>query len=62
MMEKWLKERKPTDVNTISCYCPLDGDNVVVGLSFMGSKPPFGAMVGEFWFDENLNICVELYQ
>jgi len=54
MYKKWVKDR---DVGT---YCPLEGETVVLGWVVASHVP--GEVVGEFWYDENHRIKVELYE
>ncbi len=53
-MKRWVRERN-TD-----CYCPIEDDNhtVVLGMNFIGDPP--GEVVGEFWFDAEGGLHVEV--
>lgn len=51
--EYWIRERG-TD-----CYCPIEDGNIVIGMNLITTEPP-GPCVGEFWYDKDLKIQVEL--
>jgi len=57
MWAEWVKERN-TEPPT---YCPLErAENaVVLGMNFIGE--PRGKVVGEFWFDDEGELRMELY-
>jgi hypothetical protein len=51
----WIRERG-TD-----CYCPVEGSNIVTGMNFITTESHLpGICVGEFWYDKDLKIQVEL--
>ena len=56
MWKEWVKERGVEP----PLYCPLDREQgaVIVGMNFMGT--PREPVVGEFWYDNDGEIHVEL--
>ena len=67
MYSEWLLDVSAND--TALCFCPIENGNVVVGMNFIGDKPP-GKLVGVFsfkgeeecekWLDENKDFYEEL--
>jgi len=56
--DKWVKERG-TDPPT---FCPIDGENVIVGMNYIANEPPRGKpCVGEFWYDDVNRLHVDFY-
>lgn len=55
MKENWVKERGK------DCYSPIDLDNneVMVGFCIITNEPP-GDVLGEYWFEKDDNVIVQL--
>ena len=54
MMDQWLRQRGT------QCWCPYEPpDKVIVGLNLIADTPP-GEDVGEFWYDKDDELHIEM--